>query len=72
MGKWRPQPDQTTEVPPRIEDEAPMSFVVRIWRHGEDGTVRGSVEDVETGAKTAFLGLDGLKEVVSDHLSGGS
>ena len=69
MGKWRPQPDPTTEVPPRSEDEAPMSFVVRIWRHGEDGTIRGSVEDVETGSKTAFLGLDELQEVIGGYVA---
>jgi hypothetical protein len=47
------------------------SLIVRFWRPAEGGQqgCRGWVEEVESGEKTPFLGVDQLQRVISDLLA---
>lgn len=47
-----------------------LSFIVRIWRQGglTDSECRGWVEHVQTGRRTAFLGLDQLRSIIAEAL----
>ncbi len=54
-------------VPERNNAEA-ASFVVRIWlpSRADESEYRGWVEHVQTGRRTAFLGLDQLPSVIAE------
>jgi len=45
-----------------------LSFIVRIWRQSEPNECRGWVEHVQTGRRTAFLGLDQLRSVIAEAI----
>jgi hypothetical protein len=47
-----------------------VSFIVRIWKpvQGKQHGCRGWVEEVESGEKTSFLGLNELQKAISGFL----
>ncbi len=48
-----------------------VSFIVRVWKpiQGKHHRCRGWVEEVESGEKTSFLGLDELQGILAKRLA---
>jgi hypothetical protein len=56
--------------PPEEAEIQPASFVVRVWKQNGAAAsqCRGWVEDVRSGRKTSFLGLDRLPGVIAKYI----
>ena len=68
MGEQNTVPQNADRAPSEGAGAQAVSFIVRIWRQRADPNCRGWVEHVQSGERTAFLGLDRLCAIIAAHL----
>ncbi|MEW6624760.1 MAG: hypothetical protein AB1420_16820 [Bacillota bacterium] len=44
------------------------SFLIRIWREGDERRLMGQIEHIQSGQKLSFTGMESLQAILEDFL----